>query len=202
MEIDFKARFGWLYFPSAKTVAAVNVPAMHFAMVNGTGDPNGSVEYAQALDALFGVSYTAKFSLQRGGVARYKVAPSEGLWWTDGGQDLLHAPKATWRWTAMIMQPGVVTPARFRDAVSQLRERKDPPPLSRVRFERFQEGRAAQILYIGPYAKEGPTIGRLHQFIEDQGGRRTGKHHEIYLSDPRRTPPQRLKTVIRQPFVD
>jgi hypothetical protein len=199
-KIDFKKEFGTLYFPNAKEVVAVKVPSMNFAIVDGQGDPNTSPDYREALEALFGVSYTLKFALKFKGVADYRVAPLESLWWTDepGGWSL--KSKEGWNWAAMVMQPGVVTRKHFRDGVLQLKERKNPPKLSKVRFERFSEGMAAQILYVGPYSAEGPTIARIHAFIQGQGYRLTGKHHEIYLGDPRRTAPDRLKTVIRQPF--
>lgn len=189
-----------LYFPSAKEPVLVDVPTMRFAMVDGTGDPNSSAEFREAIGALYGVSYTAKFALKKAGGPKVLVMPLEALWWSEDEDDFLEARKGRWNWTAMLMQPEAVTRQVFDAAVHELRERKDPPGLSRLRFETFREGRAAQILHIGPYAAERPTIERLHAFIHEQGYEPAGKHHEIYMGDPRRTAPEKLKTVVRQPF--
>lgn len=198
-KIDFKKEYGTLYFPSAKEVAFVDVPAMQFAMVDGAGNPNTSPAYTQALEALFGVSYTLKFSLKHEGVADYKVAPLESLWWTDDMGRFSVDAKDEWKWTSMIMQPDVVTRLHFTEAVSTLREKKDPPALGKVRLGRWREGFAAQVMHIGPYAAEEPTIARIHAFIRENGYQLSGKHHEIYFGDPRRSAPEKLKTVIRQP---
>jgi hypothetical protein len=198
--IDFKQEFGEFYFPRSKEVTVVDVPAMNFASVDGKGDPNTSASYREAIEALYGVSYALKFALKFSKVADYKVGPLESLWWSDEGGALSLGSKERWNWTAMIMQPDVVSLEAFRDAVNQVRAKRNPPALSHVRFGPFHEGQAAQILYVGPYASEGPTIERIHQFIRDRGGHPSGKHHEIYLGDPRRSVPERLKTVIRQPF--
>ncbi len=198
-KIDFKKEFGHLYLPGAKDVVLVDVPAMQFAMVDGVGNPNGSPDYIQALEALFGVSYTLKFMLKHAGVADYKAGPLESLWWTEDDGGFSIDAKDEWKWTSLIMQPDVVRRKDFEDAASQLREKKDPPALTKVRFERWREGTVAQIMYIGPYSAERPTIERVHAFIRESGYRLSGKHHEIYLGDPRRSAPEKLKTVIRQP---
>ena len=201
LKIDFKKEFGELYFPMPATVVALEVPQMAFAMVDRRGDPNTSTSYREALEALFGVSYTLKFGLKRQRVAEFKVGPLETLWSTDDADHFVpSSTKTSWRWTAMVMQPKVVSVERFRDAVAQLSERKGPHALPKVRFGRFREGWSAQTLHIGPYSAEGPTIERVHEFIRENGGRPNGRHHEIYLSDPRRTAPAKLRTVVRQPF--
>ena len=197
-KIDFRKEWGELYFPSAREVSVVHVPPMNFAMIDGEGDPNRSTAYREGLKALFGVSYTLRFSLKQQGVAEYRVGPLEGLWWTGGR--IPTTKRDLWKWTSMIMQPPVVTSARFREAVVQLREREDPPALGKVRLKKFAEGAAAQILHVGPYSAERPTIERLHDFIREHDGRPTGRHHEIYLGDPRRSKPEKLRTVLRQPF--
>ena len=199
---DLKKRFSALYSPSAREVSIVDVPLMSFLMVDGEGDPNTAVSYQDAIQALYSVSYTLKFMLKQGPEAvDYIVMPLEGLWWTEGGgmQDV--ASKDGWRWTAMIMQPDAITAEHVRRAIERAQTKRDLPALPRLRFASFEEGRAAQVMHIGPYAAEAPAIERLHAFIEAHGGRLTGKHHEIYLSDPGRTAPERLKTIIRQPFV-
>ena len=191
-----------LYFPTAKEPSLVAVPAMSFAMVDGEGDPNTSTEFADAIGALYGVAYTASFAAKKAGIPDVHVMPLEALFGTEGGEVLDPMQKQTWHWTLMLMQPRAVTRKLFDESVRQLRERKDPPALSKVRFERWREGRAAQILHIGPYSAERPTIERLHAFIRDEGHRLSGRHHEIYLGNPRTASPEKLKTVIRQPFSD
>jgi hypothetical protein len=201
-EVDFKKEFGKYYFPKTGEISVVDIPAMNFAMVDGRGDPNTVPAYRDAIEALYGVSYTAKFTLKFERVADYRVGPLESLWWSSKARAFSLGSREGWKWTAMIMQPDVVSTRAFRDAVARVREKRNPAALSKVRLERFREGRSAQTMYFGPYAKEAPTIERLHAFIRARKGRLRGKHHEIYLSDPRRTAPERLKTVIRQPFVD
>lgn len=198
-KIDFKKEFGPLYGASSKQATFVDVPELAFAMVDGVGNPNTNPSYTQALEALFGISYTLKFALKHAGVADYRVAPLEGLWWTEDMSRFSMDAKDNWKWTSMIMQPDVVTRRHFDEAAAQLKEKKDPPALKLVRFERWREGRAAQILHVGPYAAERPTIERLHAFLRENGYKRAGKHHEIYLGDPRRSAPEKLRTVIRHP---
>ena len=199
-KIDFKKEFGELYFPSAKEVVIIDVPPMNYAMVHGAGNPNDNPAFRQAFEALFGVSYTLRFGLKKQGVAEYRVGPLEGLWWTNEAGGFSMDSNEEWKWTSMIMQPDVVTRAHFEDALSQLKEKKDPPALSKLRLERYDEGRSAQITHIGPYSAERPTIDRIHRFIQENGYKAAGKHHEIYLGDPRRSAPEKLKTVIRQPM--
>lgn len=197
---DLKKELQSLYFPSAKEVAVVKVPAMNFAMVDGEGNPNDTKAFPEAIQVLYGVSYTLKFMLKKAGKPDFVVMPLAALWWTrpSGGFDF-DSPKATWNWTSMLMQPDFVTRADFKKASAQLNERKDPPALPKLRFERFAEGLSLQIMHIGPYAAERPTIERVHAYAEENGYRLAGKHHEIYMGDPRRTAPARLKTVVRQP---
>lgn len=188
-----------LYFPSAKEPAFVDVPSMQFVMVDGSGAPGSSKEFQDAIGALYGVAYTIKFAGKRVGVRDLPVMPLEGLFWTRQGEGFPPADPDAWRWTLMLMEPAAVTRKLFEESVRQLRERKDPPGLSKARLERWREGRAAQILYLGPYSGEQPTIERLHAFIRESGFRVSGKHHEIYLGNPQRSAPEKLKTVIRQP---
>ncbi len=199
VKIDYRKTMKVLYAPSAREAAIVDVPRMNFLMVDGAGDPNGSMTFQEAVEALFAVSFTLKFAVRKEppGVD-YAVMPLEGLWWMEepGGFD--PSRKDLWKWTVMIAQPDVVTPDRFRAAAAQVKEKKNPPALSRIRFESFAEGRAAQILHVGPFDAEGPAIQKIHRLAEANGCRLRGKHHEIYLSDFRRTAPAKLKTVIRQ----
>lgn len=198
--IDFKKEYAQLYAPTARQVTVVDVPPMNFAMVDGEGDPNTAAAYREALEALYSVSYTAKFGAKSEGIADFRVGPLEGLWWTDDMSRFSVDSKGGWKWTSLIMQPEVVTRKRFESAVVAAGKKNDLPALAKLRFERFHEGRAAQILHVGPFSAEGPTIERIHAFIRDRGSRPSGKHHEIYLSDFRKTAPDRRRTIIRQPF--
>jgi hypothetical protein len=196
---DLKKELRDLYFPSAKEVALVDVPPMNFLMIDGSGDPNTAPAFKESIEALYGVSYTLKFILKKSGLGDHMVLPLEGLWWTDAMGRFSIDARDEWTWTSMIAQPKPVTRELVRRAVAQLEEKKHPPALPRMRFERFREGRSVQIMHIGPYAAEGPTIEKLHAYVRDHGYELAGKHHEIYLGDPRRTDPKKLKTVLRQP---
>ncbi len=196
---DLSKELQALYFPSPKEPVFVDVPAMQFAMVDGSGNPNDSQAYREAIGVLYGVAYTIKFAAKKQGIRDVLVMPLESLWWSDDQDDFFLARKERWQWTAMLLEPPVVTKKMFEAAVAELRERKNPPGLDRVRLEKWKEGKAAQILHIGPYAAERPTIERVHAFIRENGYRLSGKHHEIYMGDPRRSAPEKLKTVVRQP---
>ncbi len=175
---------------------------MQFLAIDGAGDPNTSSEYRDAISALYSVAYALKFALKKSGID-FHVSPLEGLWWAD---DMVHFSadqKGKWKWTMLIAQPDEVTRERVEQVVQDVARKKSLPALQHVRLITFHEGRCAQILHVGPYAAEGPTIERLHQFIHEHGGEFDGsqqKHHEIYLGDPSRTSPERLKTIIRQPI--
>ena len=200
VKIDFKKELKHLYRSSAKEVALVDVPEMSFLMIDGRGDPNTAQEYQEAVEALYAVSYALKFMVKNSEAAiDYVVMPLEGLWWTEDMTKFSSDDKDIWKWTAMIMQPEYVTRAFVDEALREVEEKKNPPALSKTRFESYDEGLAVQIMHIGPYSEEAPTIEKLHTFAREKGHQLRGKHHEIYLSDPRRTAPDRLKTVIRQP---
>lgn len=199
-KIDLKRDLKSLYQPSAKQVAEVEVPALRFLMIDGQGDPNTSPAYAEAVEALFSVSYTAKFMLKKGPQAiDYVVMPLEGLWWSDDPSAFVANDRAQWQWTMMILQPDFVEEALIRTAIEEVARKKALPAAAALRLESFAEGRCAQILHVGPFSEEGPTIQRLHEFI-DQRGALAGKHHEIYLSDIRRADPAKWKTILRQPM--
>lgn len=199
-KLDLRRELKQLYQPSAKTVAEVKVPAFTFLMIDGKGDPNTSVAYKEAVEALFAVSYAAKFMVKKGPSQQdYTVMPLEGLWWAKNMAAFRNGDRGQWLWTLMIMQPKFATPALLRRAMAETAAKKQLPGIGRLRIERFAEGRCAQILHVGPFTAEGPTIERLHAHIEAHG-RLRGKHHEIYLTDIRRAAPSRWKTVIRQPM--
>lgn len=199
-KIDFKKALKHLYLPATNKVVQVEVPPMNYLMVDGAGDPNTEKSYQEAIEALFTLSYALKFMIKKGPPARdYGVMPLEGLWWADDMAAFSVEDKSNWQWTLMIMQPDFITPEMVATAIAEVRKKKNPVALDKVRFETFAEGVAAQILHIGPFTEEGPTIERVHQFIADSGHQLDGKHHEIYLSDIRKTDPKKWKTVIRQP---
>ena len=201
---DLSKELQRLYFPSSREPVMVKVQKMRFLMVDGKGNPNVSKEFQEAIGALYSVAYTAKFTLKKKAKEKdFGVMPLEALWWIEGGKSFLTAAKEEWLWRAMIMVPKQVTTAVVKDALEQLRKKgkhKERPGLKKLRLEEFAEGKSAQIIHIGPYSAERPTIEKLHKFIEESGHKITGKHHEIYLGDPRRTKPEKLKTVVRQPM--
>jgi hypothetical protein len=199
-KIDYKKELKQLYQPIAKKVEIVNVPRMTFLMIDGKGDPNTSQEFQEAVEVLFGLSYTLKFMIKKGkeGID-YTVMPLEGRWWADDMTQFSVDRRDDWKWTVMIMQPEFVTHDLIDKAIEQAQKKKHID-FSKVRFEPFAEGKSAQILHIGPFSEEGPTVEKIHHFIKENGFTLTGKHHEIYLSDIRKSAPEKLKTIIRQPM--
>ncbi len=201
-KIDFKKELKQLFKPSRKEVAIVDVPKMNFLMIDGKGDPNTSAEFQAAAEALFSLSYAIKFMLKKGEAQiDYGVLPLEGLWWAEDMSAFATGNKQDWLWTLMMMQPDFVGADLVEEAIAQTRKKKKLAALPLVRFESFAEGKAAQIMHIGPFSEEGPTIERVHEFIAENAMVRSGKHHEIYLSDIRRAAPEKWQTVIRQPVV-
>lgn len=198
-KIDLRKELKQLYNPPAKEVALVEVPDMAYLMVDGSGNPNTAQEYQDALNTLYNVSYTLKFLIKKELSIDYPVMALEGLWWTNNMLEFSMDNKDIWHWTSMIMQPECVTAELVARVCEELRQKKDLPALSKLRIERFHEGLSAQIMHIGPYAAEKPTIEKLHAYIKEHGYEFNGKHHEIYLSDPRRAAPEKMKTVVRQP---
>ncbi len=200
-KIDFKKELKHLYKPSSRKVEIVEVPQLNYLMIDGEGDPNTSQSFHDAIDVLYPLSYTLKFMIKKGETGiDYGVLPLEGLWWADDMSSFNVENKNGWKWTLMIMQPEPVTKEMVREAIEQVRLKKKPASLSLVRFESFDEGKVAQIIHIGPFSEEGPTVEKVHSFIEKSGNHRKGKHHEIYLSDIRRASPEKWKTIIRQPM--
>lgn len=199
-KVDYKKELKHLYMPSAKEVTQVTVPTMNFLMIDGEGDPNTSQSFSDAVEALYSVAYAIKFRIKKGDLAiDYGVMPLEGLWWADDMSKFSIDDKSNWKWTVMIMQPDFITSEVVDVVVDQVREKKNPVALSKMRFEGLAEELSAQILHVGPFSEEGPTIEKVHRYIDARGAR-TGKHHEIYLSDIRRADPSKWKTVIRQPM--
>ncbi|WP_082000488.1 GyrI-like domain-containing protein [Arthrobacter sp. PAMC 25486] len=207
---DVKRALRPLYAPSAKNFSLVKVPPMRFLAIDGHGDPNVSAAYAEAVEALYASSYALKFHSKKELDRDYVVAPLEGLWWAEdmaaftaggaGGTDGASRDKAGWDWTMMISQPDWITTELVTDILAQVAAKKELPGLSRLRIDELYEGLSVQILHIGPYDNEGPVLARLHhEFMPANNLAFNGKHHEIYLSDPRRSSPEKLKTILRQP---
>ncbi len=199
MKTDIMKR---LYSAKAGKPEVVTVPAMNFLMFDGKGDPVTSKDFHASMEVLYGLSYTIKFTLKKAKGIDFHVAPLEGLWWSDDMADFLRGRREKWLWTMMIMQPAGVTAKVVEEARKAVFEKKGNPLVRRARFEKFKEGRCAQVMHIGPYSTEAETIQQLHAFIAEQGGSLCGKHHEIYLGDPRRAKPEKLRTIIRQPFAE
>jgi hypothetical protein len=188
LTLDLKRKYKALYNPTPKQVTVVDIPPLQYLMLDGAGNPNTSQAYQDALNALYSLAYTLKFTLKKDSTqpVDYPVMALEGLWWADDVCSFSMARKDDWRWTMMIMQPDVVTPALVERAREQAIAKKgDLPAVHQVRLETFAEGLCAQIMHIGSYAAEAPTMEKLHSYIRENGYRHNGKHHEEYLSDPR-----------------
>ena len=198
-KIDLKKQLKHLYKPTHKEFTVVDVPPLKFLMI-GKGNPNTSQPFQEAVQALYGMSYTLKFASKKELDIDYTVMALEGLWWADDMGAFTAGAKDTWYWTVIMLQPDHITPEFVEAARAELARKKDVPALPRLRYETFHEGLSVQIMYFGSYADEGPTIARMHAFIQDNGYTFNGKHHEIYIGDPRKSAPEKLKTVIRQPI--
>ncbi len=214
-KIDFKKEFKHLYQPKSKEFQILEVPLMQYLMIDGRGDPNTAQEYQDAIEALYAVAYKIKFISKKTLGKDYVVPPLEGLW---GSPEMVHSLESikdekgwleqfkasnrdAWQWTMMIMQPDWITQEMFSQAFEEVRKSKNPIALDKLRLESYQEGLSVQILHIGPYADEGPILAKLHtKFLPENGYMEAGQHHEIYLSDPRKTAPEKLKTILRQPM--
>jgi hypothetical protein len=201
-KIDLKKKYRHLYLPSAKKVSVVEVPEFNFVMLDGQLEPGqapaDSQVFQEALSALYGISFTLKFISKRReeNPVDYTVMALEGLWWVASGAFDLSKDEP-WYFTLMMMQPDHITEAMYQQALAELKEKKPNPALDSLRFERFREGLCIQMMHIGPYAEEPRTLAKMRAFAEENGYRYRGKHHEIYIGDPRRAKPEKLKTVLR-----
>jgi hypothetical protein len=197
---DVRRELKDLYAPSSRDFSVVEVPRLPFLMVDGEGDPNTAAAYRDAVEALYSVSYTLKFASKRQLGKDYVVPPLEGLWSAADPLAFSRRAKDEWRWTMLILQPSWISAAMVEEAVAAVTAKKALPALPLLRFEEYEEGRSVQILHIGSYDHEAPTLRRLHQqYMPAHGYDFNGRHHEIYLSDPRRTEAAKLRTVLRQP---
>lgn len=198
-KVDFKKTLKEFYNPKSRGFELVDVPDMQFVRVDGRGDPNTSPDWERAMGWVYSIAYTLKFA-SKGTLGRdYVVPPSEALWWADDMKSFIDGKKADWRWTLQLMVPDFVTPQMFDEAVAVSGRKLGAAPES-LRFEREREGLSVQFLHIGSYDDEAPMIRRMHEeFIPANGLMETGHHHEIYLGDPRKAEPSKLKTIVRQP---
>jgi hypothetical protein len=209
--LDLKKQFKHLYQPSAKKIETVQVPALQFAMIDGAiekgSEPGKSPAFAEATQALYSLAYTLKFMLKKRktDAIDYPVMALEGLWWVEDGQFDIRV-KDNWYYTLMILQPEVITPEIFEAAREEVRRKKgDSNMLNKAQLACFEEGLCVQTMHIGPYATEPATIDGMQEFMQENGLMDNvgpnGKHHEIYLSDPRKAAPDKMKTVLRHPVV-
>ena len=202
--LDLRKELKGLYQPSAKAVQVVEVPRFKFLMIDGEIEPGhgpgDSPSFAVAMQAMYGLAYTLKFSSKKRAEnpIDYPVMPLEGLWWTDSGEyDLTH-PEG-WKYTLLIYQPEHISAEMLEAAREQVGKKRPSAALGEVRLGEFEEGRCIQIMHIGPYSEEMRTIAVMDAFAAGHDYRMRGKHHEIYLSDPRRARPEKMKTVLRHP---
>jgi len=196
---DLRKDLKHLYTGKAGNVQIVTPGTHRFLTFDGAGDPNTSPAYQAAVEALFSLSYFLKFSIRKNLGVDYRVMPLEGLWWSDDLEAFTADQKHRWKWTMMIMQPGFVT-GEMVDSAKRALEAKNRVDLRPVQLIEHSEPACAQILHVGPFADEGPTVAKVHDWIRSQGHTLAGKHHEIYLTDIRRADPLNWKTLIRQPF--
>lgn len=204
--VDFKKD---LSYHAKSEPQIIDIPEMLFLMVDGKGAPESSgpaeTEFQQAMQVLFNIMYTIKFWDKKydppENYYKFKVTPVEGLWWTKSGQNFDLDKPDDWQWTVMLRVPEFVTPVYFKEVVKELVTRKHSEVYKKARLASFDEGRCVQIMHIGPYNQEQADIEKMHAFAKDNGYSLHGKHHEIYFGDPRRTEPDKLLTILRQPII-
>jgi hypothetical protein len=191
-----------LLYRATSTPRLVQVPCLRFLCLDGHGDPNTNPAYSAAVKALYSVSYAAKFDVKKVGGPNFTVSALEGLWWAEDLRTFLTGDRSHWHWTLMIRQPDAVTDERLTHLAHEAAAKKTLPAAAALKLISFEEGPAAQVLHVGPYATEATTIAKLHDFIREHGTfeGHHHKHHEIYLGDPRRSSPDTLRTIIRQPY--
>ena len=199
-KIDLKKLYKSLYTPSKKEFSIVEVPPLQYLMIDGVGNPVTSQRYQEAVQTLYSIAYTLKFHVKKTQEKDFTVMGLEGLWFMPDMKEFSLATKERWCWTAMILQPDFITADLFEEARRKAAAKGKAPLTNEVRLETYSEGLCAQILYLGTYVDEAPTIAAMHQFIAAQGYLLSGKHHEIYLSDARRVAPEDNRTILRQPM--
>ena len=196
-KLELRKTMKEFYNPPAREVVLVELPSLKYIMVDGDGEPGGE-SFQQAMTTLYNIAYTMKFQSKRLLKKDYDMMAPEGLWWMKG-EKFDMTKKDKWLWTLMILVPDFVTPKMFSEAVTEVRSKKNPPGLERARLETLDEGTSVQIMHVGPYATEPASIAKMDAYAKEHGYKMVGKHHEIYLGDPRRAAPSKLKTVLRHP---
>ncbi|MEV5972293.1 GyrI-like domain-containing protein [Streptomyces sp. NPDC051921] len=199
---DVKREHKELYAPKNTSWAVLDVPEQQFIAIDGTGNPNTAPAYTGAVEALYAVAYALKFASKRTADRDFVVAPLEGLWWAERPEAFTSRAKDTWNWTMLISMPSWITTEMIEEAKQSALAKKKNPAISRLRHLTLHEGTSAQVLHVGSYDDEAPVLHELHHtYLQANGLTESGVHHEVYLSDPRRTAPEKLKTVLRQPVV-
>lgn len=199
MKTDLLSDLKDVYTASDKSPKIITVPKMKYLTIDGHGHPDKSPAFQEGISALYQLAYTLKFMMKKMNAERdFRVMPLEALWWPPDGAAFLSAPD-DWNWTVMMAVPSFISPTYLQKAIGQLRSRKEPPSpgLENVHIQEIKEGKAVQMLHIGPYNREEGTVNTLGDFATDEGYALSGRHHEIYLSDPKRIAPEKLKTIIR-----
>jgi hypothetical protein len=195
---DLRTELKSLFTASAKKPQTINVPELKYLAVDGRGDPQNTPAFQESIAALYGTVYTLKFMLKKTNPDRdFSILPLEGLWWRpiDWNREDQH----DWSWKLMIVVPGFVNLALLKRAVAEFLKKHDSPRAHDIEVFYLREGKAVQMMHVGPYCEVRPTVATLHTYAESSGMMFGGPHHEIYLSDPRRTPPEKLRTIIRYP---
>lgn len=201
---DVKKEYRYLFSPPAKEPEIIEVPAFKYIMLDGQGYPGTELSFQEKVQALYALAYTIKFSLKQApkDSLNFTVPPLSGLYCADDCRSFRdESRKNEWKWTVMILMPDRITNETFEQTRNEVIKKKKLPHLQDVVFQVYKEGLCAQVMHIGPYSEEAPTIDKLHAFFQEKGYTFNGRHHEIYLSDPRRCEPQKMKTIIRQPIV-
>ncbi len=204
-KVDLRKKYREFYNPPTGRVTVVTIPNFHFVMIDGRIEPGASpgtsTAFQQAMEALYGIAYSLKFmsKLRNENPVDYTVMGLEALWWIEDGDFDITKPD-NWCWTAMIMQPEHITESMFREAQEQLKKKKMNPGIDKLRFENFIEGLCVQIMHIGPYSTEQTSVKKMQEYATQNGYEMQHKHHEIYIGNPLRSDPARLKTVLRHPI--
>ncbi len=198
-KIDLKKQLD-CYAATRSEFRILEVPPANYLMIDGEGDPNTPV-FAEATESLYPLAYTIKFASKRELGRDYVVPPLEGLWWADDmAAFTARRDKSRWSWTLLIMQPEWIEASLVEASRRTVEAKGAPTRLHDIRFATLEEGLCVQTLHVGSFDDEAPVLARLHdEFIPANGLRMTGRHHEVYLSDPRRTAPEKLRTILRQP---
>lgn len=199
-KIDLRKQLKHFYSPPAKKFSLIEIPPMQYLMIDGHGDPAVVQEYSDAVQTLYGISYTLKFHLKKTQGIDYTVMGLEGLWYMPDMREFSLERRADWDWTMMILQPEFITPALVEEACTMAKAKGKAPLVSRIHLATLEEAACVQIMYFGAYVDEAPVIAQMHAWIHENGYVPTGKHHEIYLSDARRVAPEKNKTILRQPI--